>query len=43
VGLAGLFTALTVNTSDFYAPGVGNFITMPLMFTSTALFPRQFL
>jgi ABC-2 type transport system permease protein len=43
VGLAGLFTALTVNTSDFHAPGVGNFITMPLMFTSTALFPRQFL
>jgi ABC-2 type transport system permease protein len=43
VGLAALFTALTVNTSDFYAPGVGNFITMPLMFVSAALFPRQFL
>ncbi len=43
VGFAGLFTALTVNTSDFHAPGVvSNFITMPLMFTSTALFPRQF-
>jgi ABC-2 type transport system permease protein len=43
VGLAGLFTAFTVNTSDFHAPSVGNFITMPLMFASTALFPRQFL
>jgi ABC-2 type transport system permease protein len=43
VGFAALFTALTVNTSDFHAPVVvGNFITMPLMFTSTALFPRQF-
>ena len=40
----GLFTALTVNTSDFHAPVVvGNFIMMPLMFASTALFPRQFL
>ncbi len=44
VGLAGLFTAFTVNTSDLPRPVVvGNFITMPLMFASTALSPRQFL
>ncbi|ABO07667.1 ABC transporter permease [Pyrobaculum calidifontis] len=43
VGFASLFTALTANTADVQAPGVVmNFITMPLMFTSTALFPRQF-
>ncbi len=42
MGLVGLFTAFTVNTSDFHAPVVGNFITMPLMFVSTALFPKQF-
>ena len=44
VDFVGLFTAFAVNTSDFHAPGVvGNFITMPLMFASTALFLRQFL
>ncbi|MGB9706051.1 MAG: ABC transporter permease [Pyrobaculum sp.] len=43
VGFASLFTLLTVNTADVHAPGViSNFITMPLMFTSTALFPREF-
>lgn len=43
MGFAALFTALSVNTTDVHAPGViSNFITMPLMFTSTALFPQQF-
>jgi ABC-2 type transport system permease protein len=42
-GFSALFIALTVNAADVHAPGVvANFITMPLMFTSTALFPRQF-
>jgi ABC-2 type transport system permease protein len=44
VDFVGLYTAFAVNTSDFHAPVVvGNFITMPLMFASTALLPRQFL
>jgi len=43
LGFSALFTALTATTSDISAPGVvSNLITMPLMFTSTALFPRQF-
>jgi len=38
-----LSTALTANTANAHAPGVVmNFITTPLVFTSTALFPRQF-
>lgn len=43
LGFSALFTIFTVNTSDVHAPGViNNFITMPLMFTSTALFPKEF-
>jgi len=43
MGFALIFIALTANTSDIQAPGaVINLITMPLMFSSTALFPKQF-
>lgn len=43
VGFSALFAVFTANTSDVHAPGVvANFITMPLMFTSTAIFPSQF-
>jgi len=43
IGFSLIFMALTANTSDIQAPGaVMNLITMPLMFTSTALFPKQF-
>ncbi|MEZ0319644.1 MAG: ABC transporter permease [Pyrobaculum sp.] len=43
MGFAALFTAFTANASDVHAPGVvNNLISMPLMFTSTALFPKQF-
>mgnify|MGYP001770658489 FL=1 len=43
VGFSALFAVFTANTSDVHAPGVvANFITMPLMFTSTAVFPREF-
>jgi ABC-2 type transport system permease protein len=42
-GFSALFIALTVKTADLHAPSVvANFITMPVMFASTALFPRQF-
>ncbi|RIB35392.1 MAG: ABC transporter [Candidatus Nanoclepta minutus] len=43
IGFSLIFMALTANTADVQAPGaVMNLITMPLMFTSTALFPKQF-
>ena len=43
LGFSSLFAVFTSNTSDMHAPGViANFVTMPLMFTSTAIFPREF-
>jgi ABC-2 type transport system permease protein len=39
VGFASLFLAVTASSTDWQTPGVvSNFITMPLMFASTALF-----
>ncbi len=41
LGFSSLFMALTVASTDWQTPGViSNFITMPLMFSSTALFPQ---
>ena len=42
VGFSALFIAMTAGASDPHAPMVvNNFVTMPLVFTSTALFPSQ--
>jgi ABC-2 type transport system permease protein len=39
-GFSGLFLAITAPSTDWQTPGVvANFITMPLMFASAALFP----
>ena len=39
IGFASLFLAITASSTDWQTPGVvSNFITMPLMFASTALF-----
>lgn len=41
LGFSSLFLTLTVASTDWQTPGViSNFITMPLMFASTALFPK---
>ncbi|MBX8636187.1 MAG: ABC transporter permease [Thermoplasmata archaeon] len=41
LGFSSLFMAMTVSSTDWQTPGViSNFITMPLMFSSTALFPQ---
>jgi ABC-2 type transport system permease protein len=43
VGFASLFLAITAPSTDWQTPGVvSNFITMPLMFASTALFSGSF-
>ncbi len=40
IGFAALFLAITASSTDWQTPGViANFITMPLMFASGALFP----
>ena len=40
LGFCSLFMTLTVTSTDWQTPGViSNFVTMPLMFASTALFP----
>ncbi len=40
IGFSSLFLAITAPSTDWQTPGVvSNFITMPLMFASTALFP----
>ncbi|MBX8631639.1 MAG: ABC transporter permease [Thermoplasmata archaeon] len=41
LGFSSMFLGLTVSSVDWQTPGViSNFITMPLMFASTALFPK---
>ncbi len=44
IGFSSLFLAVTAPSTDWQTPGVvANFVTMPLMFASTSLFPaRQF-
>jgi ABC-2 type transport system permease protein len=43
IGFSSLYSILTVKTSDWQAPGVvANLINLPLMFSSTALFPKTF-
>ncbi|HYA57428.1 MAG TPA: ABC transporter permease [Thermoplasmata archaeon] len=40
VGFASMFLAITASSTDWQTPGVvSNFITMPLMFSSAALYP----
>jgi len=40
IGFSSLFLSITAPSTDWQTPGVvSNFITMPLMFSSTALFP----
>jgi ABC-2 type transport system permease protein len=42
LGFSSLFLAITAPSTDWQTPGVvSNFITMPLMFSSTALFPSS--
>ncbi|MDE1819736.1 MAG: ABC transporter permease [Euryarchaeota archaeon] len=42
VGFSAFFLAVTASSTDWQTPGViSNFITMPLMFASGALFPAQ--
>jgi ABC-2 type transport system permease protein len=43
IGFSSLFLAVTASSTDWQTPGVvSNFITMPLMFASTALFGGQY-
>ena len=43
IGFSSLFLAITARSTDWQTPGVvSNFITMPLMFASTALFGGQY-
>ena len=43
IGFSSLFLAITASSTDWQTPGVvSNFITMPLMFASTALFSGGF-
>jgi len=40
IGFSSLFLAITASSTDWQTPGVvSNFITMPLMFASSSLFP----
>jgi ABC-2 type transport system permease protein len=42
IGFSAFFLAVTASSTDWQTPGViSNFITMPLMFASGALFPSQ--
>ena len=42
IGFSSLFLAVTAPSTDWQTPGVvANFLTMPLMFASTSLFPAQ--
>lgn len=42
IGFSSLYTMVTTHTSDWRAPGVvANLLNMPLMFSSTALFPQH--
>jgi ABC-2 type transport system permease protein len=43
IGFSSLFLSITASSTDWQTPGVvSNFITMPLMFASTALFGGQY-
>lgn len=43
IGFSSLYGIITANTSDWQAPGVvSNLLNLPLMFSSTALFPTAF-
>lgn len=43
MGFSSLYAILTLRTADWQAPGViSNLLNLPLMFSSTALFPRTF-
>lgn len=43
MGFSSLYVILTLKTSDWQAPGViSNLLNLPLMFSSTALFPKAF-
>ncbi|AWR97483.1 ABC transporter [Acidianus sulfidivorans JP7] len=43
MGFSSLYSIFTIKTSDWQAPGViANLINLPLMFSSTALFPKTF-
>ncbi|MEM1599959.1 MAG: ABC transporter permease [Saccharolobus sp.] len=43
IGFSSLYGIITANTSDWQAPGVvSNLLNLPLMFSSTALFPEEF-
>lgn len=42
LGFSSLYLSITATSTDWQTPGViSNFITMPLMFSSSALFPAQ--
>ncbi len=42
VGFSSMFLAITASSTDWQTPGVvSNFITMPLMFSSAALYPSS--
>jgi ABC-2 type transport system permease protein len=42
VGFASMFLAITASSTDWQTPGVvSNFLTMPLMFSSAALYPSS--
>ncbi|AWR99253.1 ABC transporter permease [Metallosphaera hakonensis] len=43
IGFSSLYSMFTLKTADWQAPGViSNLINLPLMFSSTALFPKAF-
>ncbi len=43
MGFSSLYAMFTIKTSDWQAPGViANLLNLPLMFSSTALFPKAF-
>ncbi len=43
IGFSSVFLAITASSTDWQTPGVvSNFVTMPLMFASTALFGGQY-
>jgi len=43
IGFSSLYSIFTLKTGDWQAPGViSNLINLPLMFSSTALFPKAF-
>lgn len=43
LGLSSVYVMITMRSQDWQTPGVvSNFINLPLMFSSSALFPREF-